>query len=369
MKIREWGYDALLPPPTVQVLGDIYLDVIAKVDDLPEWDGDTSINSPIETVAGGSALNTAVQLSALLSTRRQSKQKRPLKECILHSRVGTDTYGEIVAKKIRDANVELSATCAGAQGICICLSGQRDRAFVSYKGSVGEFSEADLNMTKLLAPGTSHLHFSAYYDCSRLQAAVPHIMQRARTQCGATISIVPQADPAGEYKSGLLDLLPNIDVLICNEKEAASIAGVTYDEARPPWKALEQSVQKLQKAGAPLVVVTLGPEGAIAAQSDPLYWWYQPNRELDVVDATGCGDAFAAGFLFGWCSSGNVRRGLTYGCACGGAAVSQLGGSTPLGREQVDYCMRYNEGIEKEGLFKCDIKKTEAEAFDLLFQT
>jgi len=224
-------------------------------------------------------------------------------------------------------------------------------------------------MTELLAPGTSHLHFSAYYDCSRLQAAVPHLMKRAKTECGATISIVPQADPAGEYKSGLLDLLPNIDVLICNEKEAASIAGVMCDPtSRPTWKELETAVQKLQRAGAPLVVVTLGPEGAIAAQSDPLYWWYQPNRELPVVDATGCGDAFAAGFLFGWCSSRDVRRGLTYGCACGGAAVSQLGGSSPLVAAQVDYCMRRNEGVEKEGVFDGGLKKTEAEEFDLLFE-
>ena len=49
------------PKPTVHVVGDVYLDVIAKVDDLPGWDGDTAIRSPIETVAGGSALNTVVQ--------------------------------------------------------------------------------------------------------------------------------------------------------------------------------------------------------------------------------------------------------------------------------------------------------------------
>ena len=54
-------------PRTIQVVGDVYLDILAKVDELPEWDGDTSIKSPIETLAGGSALNTAVQLSALLN--------------------------------------------------------------------------------------------------------------------------------------------------------------------------------------------------------------------------------------------------------------------------------------------------------------
>ena len=67
----------------------------------------------------------------------------------------------------------LSARREGGQGVCICLSGRRDRAFVSFKGSVADLSEEDLDVGRLLAPGTSHLHFSAYYDCSGLQPAVP----------------------------------------------------------------------------------------------------------------------------------------------------------------------------------------------------
>lgn len=63
------------------------------------------------------------------------------------------------------------------------------------------------------------------------------------------------------------------------------------------------------------------------------------------MDTTGCGDAFAAGFLFGWCGSRDIRRGLMYGCACGSAAVSQMGGSTPLDAASVDACMRRDEGV------------------------
>ena len=89
-------------PSTVQVVGDVYLDVIAKIDALPQWDGDTSIQSPIETVAGGSALNTATQLSALLRTRRQRGQALPFRCCVLHSRVGSDIYGDLVVDRIRE---------------------------------------------------------------------------------------------------------------------------------------------------------------------------------------------------------------------------------------------------------------------------
>ena len=125
---------------------------------------------------GGSALNTAVQLSALLRTRRLSMQANPTRRCQLHSRVGSDLYGDLVAGKIKEAGVELSAARKGGQGVCICLSGERDRSFVSYKGTVGEFNQDDLNLRRLFAKGTSHVHFSAYYDCAALQPAVPRLV-------------------------------------------------------------------------------------------------------------------------------------------------------------------------------------------------
>lgn len=149
-----------LPLSTVHVVGDVYLDIIAKVDELPTWDGDTTIRSPMETVAGGSALNTAAQLSALIRTRRQRDQARPFRRCILHSRVGADLYGDLVASKLREAGVKLSGRRTGAQGVCICLSGERDRSFVSFKGTVAEFCEADLDLYTLLGSGTSHVHVS-----------------------------------------------------------------------------------------------------------------------------------------------------------------------------------------------------------------
>ena len=321
---------------TVQIVGDVYLDVVAKVDDLPAWDGDTSITSPIETLPGGSALNTAVQLNNLLRTRKQGRQARPVRHCTLHSRVGTDLYGDLVADYIRDAGVDLSATRAGGQGVCICLSGDADRAFVSYKGSVGQLSESDIDIAALLQRGTRHVHFASYYDCVQLQPAVPRLIAQAKKVCNATVSIVPQYDSSGEWvSSGLIELLPQIDVLLCNQREAAAIAGVSYEGRRPSWAELDRAVSALLQMGVPLVVITLGADGAIAASN--AQWWFQPTiREESPVDTTGCGDAFVAGFLFGWCGGRDVRRGLVYGCACGSAAVGQMGGSTPLTSDTIN---------------------------------
>lgn len=266
------GLDLRGPASTVHVIGDVYLDILAKVEQLPEWDSDTTIQRPINTLAGGSALNTAVQLSELLRTRRQREQARPFRRCVLHSRLGSDLYGQLVAQQIREAGVTLSAKREGGQGVCICLSGATDRSFVSYKGSVGELSGDDIDTSLLFGPATSHVHFSAYYDCVGLQSALPSLVARAKAERGATISIVPQCpDASGDWSGGLLELLPQIDVLICNSREAAAIAQRTYDGPRPTWAELDDAARTLLRTGVPLVVITLGGEGAVAVTDEQMY--------------------------------------------------------------------------------------------------
>ena len=353
-EVRRRRLANAVPTKVIQVVGDIYLDMIAKVDELPHWDGDTDINQPIETTAGGSALNTAVQLSTLCTTRRAAHR------CELHSLIGEDLYGDLVKRMLDDAGVTRRGPSVGGQGVCICLSGKSDRAFVSYKGSVARLSERDLELDKLFASGTAHVHFAAYYDCCGLQPSLPALLARARDN-GATTSIVTQSDQTGRWTQ-VLDLLPLVDVFIGNELEVCAIARALERRERPTVRTGRETPSEeptadetwtamgaLLEAGAPLVVTTRGPHGAMAAAATGERWT-QETVATTVVDTTGAGDAFAAGFLFGWVGGGGqdgaaaaqsdrVCLGLSYGCAAGAAAVGQMGGSSPLPAEKVDSAM------------------------------
>jgi hypothetical protein len=168
---------------TIHVIGDVYLDMIAKVSKLPQWDGDTLIEMPIEMHPGGSALNTAAQMASLINSRwREAALHTALKfdRCVLHSLVGDDVYGQLVTERINQTGVELSAPAVGGQGVCICLSGPTDRAFVSYRGTVERLCERDIDRSVLLSSRTGHVHFAAYYDCTGLQRAMPQLMREAR---------------------------------------------------------------------------------------------------------------------------------------------------------------------------------------------
>ena len=339
---RDHRVAAEIPRKEVHVVGDVYLDMIAKVDGLPSWDSDTRIEQLIETTAGGSALNTASQLAALIASRGGAPGASRdgafvLGECVMHSLLGEDLYGDVVDGLIRrETSVSLRARRSGGQGVCFCLSGQTDRAFVSYKGTVERLSVLDLDAAEIVSPKTAHVHIGSFYDCSGLRPGLRALLERVKADTAATVSLVPQSDSTadGEALEQLLSLLPLIDVLICNEAEAAAMASVE------PGRVAE-AVDALVELGGDdlLVVVTLGKDGALARCKSDRSWWRQRTKRVDVVDTTGAGDAFAAGFLYGWLGGRDVRRGLVYGCACGAAAVGQMGGSRPLPAAAIDECM------------------------------
>ncbi len=108
-----------------------------------------------------------------------------------------------------------------------------------------------------------------------------------------------------------------MDVLIVNEIEAATLlsrdllaAGSEVDAAR-----------QLRSSPSQVVVITLGARGAIAVAEDEVV--SQPSFAVDVVDTTGAGDAFVAGFAVGL--SQGLTSALRLGCAAGALATTRMG--------------------------------------------
>ena len=94
--------------------------------------------------------------------------------------------------------------------MCFCLSGQTDRAFVSYKGTVERLSVLDLDAAEIVSPKTAHVHIGSFYDCSGLRPGLRALLERVKADTAATVSLVPQSDSTadGEALEQLLALLP-----------------------------------------------------------------------------------------------------------------------------------------------------------------
>jgi sugar/nucleoside kinase (ribokinase family) len=110
--------------------------------------------------------------------------------------------------------------------------------------------------------------------------------------------------------------LGQTDLFLPNEQEALAIA------RRP---TLAQALDRLNTV-VPTIAVKRGVDGASCRQNGETF--SDPGFQLEVVDTTGAGDSFNAGFLYGYLNGWETAHSLALGCACG-ALSTQAAGGTP----------------------------------------
>lgn len=123
------------------------------------------------------------------------------------------------------------------------------------------------------------------------RSAVRHALELARTH-GKLVSLDPNYHPAVwpnlfEARSVLSELYPVVDLTKPSLDDAERLFG--------PGRAPEEYAQKFREMGAKTVVLTMGAQGVLLSHGDCIERF--PPRPVDVLDATGAGDAFWAGYL------------------------------------------------------------------------
>ncbi len=114
---------------------------------------------------------------------------------------------------------------------------------------------------------------------------------------------------------GLIDLLRAVDVFAPNQSEACQLTG----EEDP-----ERAAARLAEL-CPLAIVKAGKDGAFAQAGTRR--WHSPALDVAVVDTTGAGDSFNAGFLAGQLRGEPIETCLRYGNICGGLSTTRHGGT------------------------------------------
>jgi sugar/nucleoside kinase (ribokinase family) len=132
---------------------------------------------------------------------------------------------------------------------------------------------------------------------------------------GLTISLDTNDDPDDKWEGGLQEVLRHVDVFLPNEREACKAAG-TED--------LELAIQKLSQE-VPLVVVKLGPKGALAQRGKERIT--VPSQPVVPVDTVGAGDSFDAGFLNQFVRGADLSTCLASGNLAGALSTTRPGGT------------------------------------------
>jgi sugar/nucleoside kinase (ribokinase family) len=232
------------------------------------------------------------------------------------SRIGDDQLGQMALERLAQAGVDVSRVrripAPTQTGMTVILQHTAGRNILTYAGSIAELTLSDLDLESL--SDSRHLHLSSYYLQKGLRPQVGKLFRELKA-AGLTISLDTNDDPDDRWEGGLRDVFAYVDVFLPNAREACKIVG-TPD--------LELAVNRLAEL-IPLVVVKLGPEGAMAQRGKEKV--VSPAIRVTAVDPVGAGDSFDAGFLHQYLRGADLARCLAAGNLAGALSTTGPGGT------------------------------------------
>ena len=205
-------------------------------------------------------------------------------------------------------------------GRCLSLvSPDADRSMVTDLGASAEMN-ADGILPSDLA-GTNLLHTEGYLCGLKDRTFLPRLLERAKN-AGIPVSFdLASYGIVREYRDTLRDYLNHyVDIVFANELEAAEFAGTNDPES------MLDALSRL----CPVAAVKLGSLGSIIHMNGRTV--RIAPEHADAVDATGAGDLWQAGFLFGWLHHAAPEVCGRIGSILGTAAVSNFGARLPEDR-------------------------------------
>ncbi len=227
--------------------------------------------------------------------------------------VGDDEFGAFMRRALAARGVDVAGIAMSdvGTGLGVILSRDDDRAILTYLGSIGALRLDHLDLSRLAH--ARHLHLGSLFLLHSLRPSIPTLFQQAHA-LGLTVSLDTNYDPAEAWDGDVRAALAHVDLFLPNETEARALTGET--DPRAALAALAETI--------PTVAIKLGAHGAIAQRGSEVA--AAPALPMSVVDTTGAGDSFDAGFVYGWLAGWPLERCLRLACACGSLSTRAAGG-------------------------------------------
>jgi len=291
----------------IQVLcvGQVVTDIVAGPLTAFSFDKDTTRADSIELTNGGDAFNTAVDL-VRLSVRT-----------VLAGKIGGDSLGQLLLARAQDLGVGvegLRVSAADSTSACIVLVNREgERVFIYHGGANESYSCEDLDVRLLRRAEVVHL--GGVFDLPKLEGECMLNILRAAADSGGKTSMDVTWDNEGKWLERISSCLGAVDYFLPSLNEVGAMLG---------HRDAERAAGELLALGTGNVVIKLGHEGCYIANREER--GFVAGCAVDrVVDTTGAGDAFVAGFLAGVVRGWPFRRCAGLGNAVGALAVQKVG--------------------------------------------
>ena len=255
-----------------------------------------------QTIAGGSVANSIVGLSQLGNN------------VSFIGKVNKDDLGEKYEQSLTKENVKYFYNKKEEvipTGTCLILiTPDSERTMVTFLGIAGKISEKDIDDEAIKESEIVFLEGYLWDDGEPKSAFDKALLLANKTAMSLSDQFCVE-----RHKVSFLDLVKNkLDITFANEQEIMSLINVTnFDEVVTFGKQLGKSL-----------IITRGELGSIAIIKDEVIEC-DSKKNLKILDLTGAGDLFAAGFLHGYINNYSTKKSLEKGTEMSSKIIQKIG--------------------------------------------
>ena len=293
----------------VLCLGIFVADIVAKpIEEMPEK-GKLVLVDTMELHTGGCASNTGYGLNRLgISTG-------------LIGKVGTDGFGDFFVNYMSDAGLDIRGirrtATSNTSATMVMVSPDGERTFFHYLGANAElcFEDVDFNIIK----EAKILHIAGTFLMPGFDGVPTYRVLKQAREWGITTSLDTAWDSKGNWMKVLEPCLQYLDIFMPSIEEARMITG----KQEP-----QDIAESLLSYGIKIVSLKMGERGSYTRTHD----WeiLLPIYKVNAIDATGAGDAYAAGFLAGVAKGLDYKDAARLGNAVGACCVTAIGATAGI---------------------------------------
>lgn len=299
--------------PKLLYTGQVIIDLVMAVDQLPQAGGDVLAQSASFEAGGGFNVMAAAQRNGL--------------PVVYLGRHGTGRFGDLAREAMNAEGIRIGITHPAERdtGLCVAITdASAERSFVSYIGAEGELTAEDLASVPVEAGDYVGVSGYSLLHVGKAQALVDWVLDLP-----SEVKVVFDPGPLVDSPEATLmkALLPRIDLWTSNSVEALRFTGASdIDEA------LERMAEHLP--AKVLMVVRDGPQGCWVSQGSERR--HVPGFKVEAVDSNGAGDAHAGVFVAGLAQGLSPIDAARRANAAAALAVTRWGPATSPGTAEVN---------------------------------
>ena len=257
-------------------------------------------------VSGGSAANTAVGISKLGASVK------------FIGKVSHDSLGKVFRKSIVEAGVDFatkdSSTEATTANCVVLVTNDGERTMSTYLGSCVELGANDIDADSVINSNITYIE-GYLWDSPGGKAAIRKVFNLNASSERLSSFSLSDSFCVDRHKKDFIEITSkHVDILFANEQEIQSLFEVSN---------FNQALSCAQN-NCGIVIVTRGAKGSVIVTPDEMHL-IQPPKVSKVIDTTGAGDMYAAGFLYGYSKGYDIPRCGRLGALMSGEIISHLG--------------------------------------------